>query len=57
MKILSKTMASSDSKSSRNDNSGISFSEEDYGIARLQAFAPYQEEPLAIAGQPTFHFE
>ena len=50
-------MASSDSSSSRNDNSGISSSEEDYGIVRLQAFAPYQEEPLAIPGQPAFHFE
>ncbi|XP_065067784.1 uncharacterized protein LOC135693278 [Rhopilema esculentum] len=49
-------MASNDS--GRSDNSASSSSgEEDYGVVRLQGFAPYQDEPLAIAGQPTFHFE
>ena len=50
-------MASSDSGSSRSDNSGSSSSEEDYGVVRLQGFAPYQDEPLAIPGQPAFHFD
>ena len=47
-------MASNDS--GRSDASSSS-GEEDYGVVRLQGFAPYQDEPLAIAGQPTFHFE
>ena len=50
-------MASTDSGSSRNSNSGNSSSDEDYGVVRLQGFAPYQDEPLAIPGQPAFHFE
>ena len=49
-------MASNDS--GRSDNSASSSSgEEDYGVVRLQGFAPYQDKPLPIAGQPTFHFE
>lgn len=54
----SKTMASNDSSSNRSDSPGsISSGEEDYGVVRLRGFAPYQDEPLAVAGQPAFHFE
>ena len=55
-------MASSDSSYSLSHSSVSSSddeinSEEDYGIVNLQANAPYQDELLAIPGQPVFRFE
>lgn len=31
--------------------------DEDYGVVNLQAHAPYQDEPLAIPGQPRVVYE
>ena len=45
---------------SSNDSSGPMLStesEEDYGLVNLEANAPYQGEPLAVAGEPAFVFE
>ena len=34
-----------------------SSTDQDYGVVNLQAHAPYQDEPLAVPGQPRVVFE
>ena len=53
----------SDSEYSSNESipqqsmSESSSTDQDYGVVNLQAHAPYQDEPLAVPGQPRVVYE